>query len=257
MRPHPSSGYLVWYYDYRTNIDHTLKQKPMRFEHLAEFIQCCNPNNQHRRKMTWNGETNPEGRWRRYTYDELTARAKTSLDIFWLKDKGQTELDDLPEPDTLAQEIIENLESGLADSIRFPGRFRSVRPKRGYTAVGSRSAFQDRGSIIAAGRRSNSRGSSPRTFLRELCSVPKVSTAKLTRISHSNCICDMDQRTLGPASICDCLGQPSRHVSGGTIHLRRALPGEAFRAADLGGQLGEAKEGRGATLLAIGSMEVK
>lgn len=74
MKPQPSSGYLVWYYDYRTNIDHTLKQKLMRLEHLAEFIQCYNPKHQHRRKATWNGETNPEGRWRRYTYDEITAR---------------------------------------------------------------------------------------------------------------------------------------------------------------------------------------
>jgi type I restriction enzyme M protein len=36
------------------------------------------------------------------------------LDLFWLKDKGLTDLDNLPEPDTLAEEIIENLEAGLA-----------------------------------------------------------------------------------------------------------------------------------------------
>ena len=41
------------------------------------------------------------------------ARDKTSLDIFWLKDKGLTHLDNLPEPDELAEEIIENLEAGL------------------------------------------------------------------------------------------------------------------------------------------------
>ena len=45
---------------------------------------------------------------------ELTARDKTSLDIFWLKDKSLTDLDNLPEPDELAEEIIENLEAGLA-----------------------------------------------------------------------------------------------------------------------------------------------
>jgi type I restriction enzyme M protein len=43
-----------------------------------------------------------------------TARDKTSLDIFWLKDKSLTDLDNLPEPDLLAADIIENLESGLA-----------------------------------------------------------------------------------------------------------------------------------------------
>jgi type I restriction enzyme M protein len=104
----------VWYFDYRTNIHHTLKQKPLRFEHLAEFLKCYNPKNRHKRKATWDADKNPEGRWRKYTYAELTARDKTSLDIFWLKDKGLTDLDNLPEPDTLAEEIIENLESGLA-----------------------------------------------------------------------------------------------------------------------------------------------
>ena len=104
----------VWYYDYRTNIHHTLKQKPMRFEHLAEFIECYRPKNRHTRKATWDAETNPEGRWRRYTYEEFTARDKTSLDVFWLKDKGLTDLDNLPEPNILAEEIIENLEAGLA-----------------------------------------------------------------------------------------------------------------------------------------------
>ena len=104
----------VWYYDYRTNIHHTLKQKPMRFEHLADFIDCYNPQNRHKRKATWDADKNPEGRWRKFTYDELTARDKTSLDIFWLKDKGLTDLDNLPDPATLAEEIIDNLESGLA-----------------------------------------------------------------------------------------------------------------------------------------------
>jgi type I restriction enzyme M protein len=55
----------------------------------------------------------PEGRWRKFTYDELITRDKTSLDIFWLKDKSVTDLDNLPEPDVLAEEIIENLEAGL------------------------------------------------------------------------------------------------------------------------------------------------
>jgi type I restriction enzyme M protein len=104
----------VWYYDYRTNIHHTLKKKPLRFEDLAEFIKCYNPVNRHKRKPTWDAEKNPEGRWRKYTYEELTARDKASLDVFWLKDKSLTDLDNLPEPDELAEEIIENLEAGLA-----------------------------------------------------------------------------------------------------------------------------------------------
>ncbi|MDP1930497.1 MAG: class I SAM-dependent DNA methyltransferase [Gammaproteobacteria bacterium] len=103
----------VWFYDYRTNIHHTLKKKPLRFEDLAEFIQCYNTENRHKRKATWDAEKSPEGRWRKYSYDELVARDKTSLDVFWLKDKSLTDLDNLPEPDELAEEIIENLEAGL------------------------------------------------------------------------------------------------------------------------------------------------
>lgn len=103
----------VWYYDYRTNIHHTLKKKPMRLEHLEGFIKCYNPENRHKRKDTWDEEKNPEGRWRKLSYEELIARDKTSLDLFWLKDKSLTDLDKLPEPDELAEEIIENLEAGL------------------------------------------------------------------------------------------------------------------------------------------------
>ncbi len=103
----------VWYYDYRTNIHHTLKKKPLRFEDLADFIACYNPKNRHARKATWSAETNPDGRWRNFSHEELIARDKTSLDIFWLKDKSLTDLDNLPEPDEIAEEIIENLEAGL------------------------------------------------------------------------------------------------------------------------------------------------
>ena len=41
------------------------------------------------------------------------ARDKTSLDIFWIKDQSLTDLDNLPDPDVLASEIIDNIESAL------------------------------------------------------------------------------------------------------------------------------------------------
>jgi len=102
----------VWIYDYRSNISHTLKKKPMRFEHLQEFVKLYNPENRNKRKETWS-ETNPEGRWRKFTYSEIIERDKTNLDIFWIKDKSLTDLDNLPDPDVLANEIIENIEAGL------------------------------------------------------------------------------------------------------------------------------------------------
>jgi type I restriction enzyme M protein len=102
----------VWVYDYRTNIHHTLKKNPLKFDDLKEFIECYNPTNRHQRKETWS-ETTPEGRWRRFSYAEIILRDKTSLDITWLKDKSLADLDNLPDPDLLADEIVENLESAL------------------------------------------------------------------------------------------------------------------------------------------------
>jgi len=103
----------VWYYDYRTNIHHTLKKKPLRFEDLQEFISSYNPLNRHERKEGWDEQSNPDGRWRKFSYEQIIARDKTSLDIFWLKDKSLADLDNLPEPDELALAIIDNLEAGL------------------------------------------------------------------------------------------------------------------------------------------------
>lgn len=103
----------IWVYDYRTNIHHTLKKNPLKIDDLKDFIACYCPSNRHKRKELFNAETNPEGRWRKFTYDEIIARDKTSLDITWLKDKSLADLDNLPDPDVIAQEIIENLEAGL------------------------------------------------------------------------------------------------------------------------------------------------
>lgn len=104
----------IWYYDYRTNIHHTLKKKPLRFDDLSEFIGCYNPKNRHVRQETWHEANNPEGRWRKFSYEQVIARDKTSLDIFWLKDKSLADLDNLPEPDVLANEIVENIEAALS-----------------------------------------------------------------------------------------------------------------------------------------------
>lgn len=102
----------VWFYDYRTNIHHTLKRKPLRLEHLREFIDCYRPARRHERAETW-GEDNPGGRWRRFTLDEILARDKVSLDIFWLRDESLGDMENLPEPEVIAADIVENLEAGL------------------------------------------------------------------------------------------------------------------------------------------------
>ncbi len=114
----------VWVYDYRTNVHHTLKKNPLKLDDLKEFIECYNPENRHKRKETWDSKTNPDGRWRRFTYNEIINRDKTSLDITWLKDKSLADLDNLPDPDTLAAEIIENIEAGLENFKEILSSFR-------------------------------------------------------------------------------------------------------------------------------------
>ena len=110
--PEPQTS-KVWYYDYRTNVHHTLKQKPMTYDHLRDFVKCYNPQNRHLRAVTWS-EATPDGRWRVYSREELLCRDKASLDLFWLKDASMTDLDNLPEPEVLAEEIMEHLRSALA-----------------------------------------------------------------------------------------------------------------------------------------------
>ena len=102
----------LWIYDLRTNKHFTLKTDPLKREDLDEFVNCYNPENRYQREPTWS-ESKPDGRWRAYNYEELINRDKASLDIFWLRDESLEESDNLPDPDALAQEIVEDLEAAL------------------------------------------------------------------------------------------------------------------------------------------------
>lgn len=95
----------LWIYDFRTNKHFTLKESPLRFEDLQDFIKCYNPKNRHKREET--------ERFKVFSYDELMQRDKISFDIFWLKDESIEDSANLPDPDVLAQDISENLESAL------------------------------------------------------------------------------------------------------------------------------------------------
>ena len=119
----------LWIYDLRTNKHFTLKTSPLKRSDLNEFVElyAATP-----RVATWS-EENQEGlpaektvqtglpvrgrtqtgRWRAYDYEELVARDKASLDIFWLKDQSLEDSENLPDPDVLAQEMIEDLETAL------------------------------------------------------------------------------------------------------------------------------------------------
>lgn len=96
----------IWFYDLRTNKHFTLKTHTLKLADLRDFITCYNPENRHQRVAT--------ERFKLFSYEELMAREKASLDIFWLKDNSLDNLDDLPPPDVLQQEIIEHLEAALS-----------------------------------------------------------------------------------------------------------------------------------------------
>lgn len=96
----------VWFYDMRTNKHFTLKTCTLKLDDLHEFIACYHPENRNEREGS--------ERFKYYSCDELMARDKASLDIFWLKDASLDNLDDLPTPDVLQTEIIEHLEAALA-----------------------------------------------------------------------------------------------------------------------------------------------
>jgi len=95
----------VWFYDLRTNQHFTLKTRPLKLADLRDFVECYNPNNRHERKES--------ERFKFFSYEDLVARDKASLDVFWLKDDSLENLDDLPAPEVLQQEIIEHLEAAL------------------------------------------------------------------------------------------------------------------------------------------------
>jgi len=96
----------VWFYDLRTNKHFTLKTRTLKYEDLQDFIACYNPENRHARKES--------ERFKFYPYADLVTRDKASLDIFWLKDDSLDNIDDLPSPDVLQQEIIDHLEAALS-----------------------------------------------------------------------------------------------------------------------------------------------
>ena len=103
----------VWYYDYRTNIHHTLKQKPMKRSDLDDFVKCYNADDITKRQETYNVETNPNGRWRKYSAADFLATDKIGMDITWIKaDTGDNTM-------TLAEllETIQDKSNKIANAV--------------------------------------------------------------------------------------------------------------------------------------------
>ena len=96
----------LWIYDLRTNKHFTLKENPLKLSDLDDFVLCYNPKNRHERKES--------ERFKSFTYEEVAKRDKLNLDIFWLKDESLEDGANLPDPDVIAAEIVEDLQGALA-----------------------------------------------------------------------------------------------------------------------------------------------
>lgn len=73
----------IWVYDYRTGVKHTLVQKPLTREHLDDFVECYCSGHIQDRIPTYSAE-NPNGRWRKFTKDEVYSRDQLKLDFKWI-----------------------------------------------------------------------------------------------------------------------------------------------------------------------------
>jgi len=103
----------VWYYDYRTGVKHTLATNPIQRHHLDDFVKHYHSANRLNRTETYSAE-NPNGRWRKYTCEDIISRDKTSLDISWIK-TGEDTIDyPLTELITMMEEKSKNISSAIS-----------------------------------------------------------------------------------------------------------------------------------------------
>lgn len=105
----------IWFFDYRTGVKHTLATNPMLRHHLDEFVECYKADNINDRTETYNAETNPNGRWRKYDVDEVMKRDKTSLDISWIKLNDDDNDMSLAELMSNIQEKSDNISKAVAE----------------------------------------------------------------------------------------------------------------------------------------------
>ena len=105
----------IWFFDYRTGVKHTLATNPMLRHHLDEFVACYKANNINTRTETYNAESNPNGRWRKYDIDDVMKRDKTSLDISWIKLNDDDNEMSLAELMTTIQQKSDNISKAVAE----------------------------------------------------------------------------------------------------------------------------------------------
>lgn len=97
----------IWVYDYKTGIKHTLATKPLKREDLDDFVACYCSGHMQDRKETYDKETNPNGRWRKFSAAEIAKRK--DLDFKWIDftEKDERSLSEiLDEIDAKSQNIV-------------------------------------------------------------------------------------------------------------------------------------------------------
>ena len=105
----------IWFYDYRTGVKHTLATNPMQRHHLDDFVECYKSENILARQETYDAESNPNGRWRKYNVDDILKRDKTSLDITWIKQNDDDNDYTLAELMAQIQEKSDNISKAVAE----------------------------------------------------------------------------------------------------------------------------------------------
>ena len=113
IKGQPTKG--IWFYDYRTGVKHTLATNKLQRHHLDDFVQCYHADDLSARKETYDAESNPAGRWRRYGIDEIMSRDKTSLDITWIKQGGEEDDRTLAELMATIEEKSQNISNAVAE----------------------------------------------------------------------------------------------------------------------------------------------
>lgn len=104
----------VWIYDMRHKMRTFGKRAPLNEKDFAEFEKLYCPDNRTERKETYDAETNPEGRWRRFTKEDIEGRPNTSLDISWMTDEEEADSRSLSEILTAMQEKSEEIAKAVA-----------------------------------------------------------------------------------------------------------------------------------------------
>ena len=103
----------VWIYDLRSDMPSFGKTNPLKESHFDEFVECYKGGDLSARTETYSAE-NPNGRWRRFSYEDILARDKTSLDITWMKSSTGTDDYTLTELLEQIKEKSTNIASAVA-----------------------------------------------------------------------------------------------------------------------------------------------